>query len=93
MQLTIDGMEICIEGDPHGDRPLRRVAWAGYAQKRGAVMAVSEEEKAAALQQIRQSGPAIALVEKLAGTGYDPGFQAIADLIDEARLLTRRGSV
>lgn len=29
-----------------------------------------------------------ALVEKLAGTGYDPGYQAIADLIDEARALT-----
>jgi hypothetical protein len=88
--LTVDGFEICIQGDPHADRPLRRIAWAGYAMKRGSSMQVTEEEKREALAIIRHGSAAIALVEQLAGTGYDPGPQAIADLIDTARLITRQ---
>lgn len=52
MRLVIDGFEVCIAGDPQSDRPLRRVAWAGYAAKAGALMSVSEEEKAEALALI-----------------------------------------
>lgn len=85
VKLTVDGFEICIVGDPHGPDPLRRVAWAGYAAKRGSSMQVTEEEKAEALAIINASSAAVALVEQLAGTGYDVGHQALADLIDEAR--------
>jgi hypothetical protein len=89
MQLTIDGFEICIQGDPHADRPLRRVAWAGYAQKRGSSMAVSEAEKAAALQQIAASGEALDLVRRLAGTSTRGVAQDLANLIDAARVIVQ----
>lgn len=63
MKLMVTGFEICIAGDPATDpRGPRRVAWAGYASKRGAVMSVTDDEKAAALALIgRASANADAL--------------------------------
>lgn len=66
IQLTIDGFEVCIVGDPHRPDPLRRVAWAGYAQKRGASMTVSEEEKAEALAIIGAASANAAALDTIA---------------------------
>ena len=77
------------EGRYIRDQQNRKIASCAYA-RHTISFKVTEDQRRSNAEAMTLAPELIALVVKLAGTGYDPGYKAIADLIDEARQINQR---